>query len=235
MKTIKEYINDEYNISIDRGCYAEYEYENIKDISDLYYETLKTHDTDLLIKKLNDIYENDISCIKYNGEDKCSFYIVLNNKIDTNKLNDILFFYNYINSFERKINNKIHYFIEPFYPKDISKDIFEKHLSIYHFTNKRNIDSILKNGLRCKKNTYRDFPERIYLYVTDKKINDDKDNVLKFIDKVLRTTKDVAIIKIKNIHNIPIYNDTAMMEDNACFTYNNIDKSQIELLNIDLE
>ena len=32
--------------------------------------------------------------------------------------------------------------------------------------------------------------------------------------------------------NIPIYNDTAMNDDNACFTYNNIDKSQIKLLDI---
>ena len=235
MKTIYEYINDEYNISIDRGCSAKFMYENIENIPDLYYETLKTHDTDLLIKKLNDTYKDNISYIKYIGDDKYSFYIVMNNEIDTNKLNDILFFYNYIKSFERKINNKVHYFIEPFYPTDMSKDIFENHLYIYHFTYKRNIDSILKNGLRCKKNTYIDFPERIYLYVTDKKINDDKDNVLKFIDKVLRTTKDIAIFKIKNIHNIPIYNDTAMMENNACFIYNSIDKSQIELLNIDLE
>lgn len=235
MRTIKEYINDEYNISIDRGCYARCEYENIIDIPDLYYETLKTHDTDLLIKKLNDTYKDNISYIKYNGDDIYSFYIVMNNEIDTNKLNDILFFYNYIKSFERKLNNKVHYFIEPFYPKDISKDVFENHLYIYHFTYKKNIDSILKNGLRCKKNSYRDFPERIYLYVTNKKINDDKDNVLKFIDKVLRATKDIAIFNIKNMHNIPIYNDTAMEEDNACFTYNNIDKSQVKLLNINLE
>lgn len=234
MKTINEYIEDEYSISIDRGCYAKSVYENIMGITDLYYETLKTHDTDLLIKKLNDTYKDNISYIKYNGDTKYSFYIVMNNEIDTNKLNDILFFYNYIKSFERKINNKVHYFIEPFYPKDISKYIFENHLYIYHFTYKRNIDSILKNGLRCKKNSYRDFPERIYLYVTDKKITDDKDNVLRFIDKVLRTTNDIAVFNIKNMYNIPIYNDTAMEEDNACFTYNNIDKSQIKLVDIDL-
>lgn len=34
------------------------------------------------------------------------------------------------------------------------------------------------------------------------------------------------------MHNIPIYNDTAMNDDNARFTYNNIDKSQIKLLDI---
>ena len=93
MRTISEYIEGEYNVSIDRGCRAKFKYENIEDISDLYYETLKTHDTDLLIKKLKDIYKDDISFIKYNVEDKYSFYIVINNEIDTNKLNDILFFY----------------------------------------------------------------------------------------------------------------------------------------------
>lgn len=232
MRTISEYIEDEYNVSIDRGCKAKFKYENIEDIPDLYYETLKTHDTDLLIKKLKDIYKDDISCIKYNGEDKYSFYIVMNNEINTNKLNDILFFYNYIKSFERRINNKIHYFIEPYYSKDISDDIYNKHLHIYHFTNKRNVNSILNNGLRCKKSSYREFPERIYLYITNKKIEDDKDNVLKFIDRVLNSTQDIAVFKIKNIHNIPIYNDTAMDDDNTCFTYNNIDKSQIKLLDI---
>jgi hypothetical protein len=156
---------------------------------------------------------------------------VVNNEIDVKKLNDILFFYNYYNSFSRHIDNKLHYFIEPYYPKDISEDIRSKHLNIYHFTHKKNIDSILNNGLRCKKNNYRDFPERIYLYVTDKKIDYNDKDILIFIDKTLNTTKDIAIFKIKNINNISIYNDTAMIEDNACFTYNNISKLQIKLIN----
>ena len=55
MRTIGEYIEDEYNVSIDRGGRMKFKYENIEDIPDLYCETLKTHDTDLLIKKLKDI------------------------------------------------------------------------------------------------------------------------------------------------------------------------------------
>ena len=74
MRTISEYIEDEYKVSIDRGCRVKFNYENIEDIPDLYYETLKTHDTDLLIKKLKDIYKDDISCIKYNGEDELALH-----------------------------------------------------------------------------------------------------------------------------------------------------------------
>ena len=60
--------------------------------------------------------------------------------------------------------NKI-LFIEPKFSNIV--DLTEYHNICYHFTDMKNIDSILRNGLRIKNNSYRTYPERIYLYKTN--------------------------------------------------------------------
>lgn len=119
--------------------------------------------------------------------------------------------------------------IEPIYSEDASEYFNKCHRQAYHFTYKKNIEGILKNGLRLKHEIYREFPERIYLWATDKKqdINDNNKELLDFIHKIFGndklSLKDIGIIKVDLYHtNFPAYKDTAMKEKEAIFVYNNI-------------
>jgi len=274
MKSLEEFIQDEYNKSIDCGCKARYYIDEIKEFYnndipnniiklienreyDLYIdESLKTHDTNKLKDKLKKEYGDDIFFKDYNGKDKKSFYMILSNnlriidfsrkgsRLDTDfdnleKFENILSFFNYYVSYTQKIDNKWTLFIEPRYSDNITQEVFDKHYYIYHFTDKKSAKSILENGLRIKKSKYREFPSRIFLYITDKKINDDKENICKFISIICNRSNvynyGISILKIKNNNKFNIYNDTSMKEKEAAFTYDNIPKEFISEVNVDID
>lgn len=274
MKSLEEFIQDEYNKSIDCGCKARYYIDEIKEFYnndipnniiklienreyDLYIdESLKTHDTNKLKDKLKKEYGDDIFFKDYNGKDKKSFYMILSNnlriidfsregsRLDTDfdnleKFENILSFFNYYVSYTQKIDNKWTLFIEPRYSDNITQEVFDKHYYIYHFTDKKSAKSILENGLRIKKSKYREFPSRIFLYITNKKINEDKENICKFISIICNRSNvynyGISILKIKNNNKFNIYNDTSMKEKEAAFTYDNISKEFISEVNIDID
>ena len=219
-------------------------------------ESLKTHDTNKLKDKLKKEYGDDIDFRDYNGNDKKSFYMILSNnlriidfsrkgsRLDTDfdnleKFENILSFFNYYVSYTQKIDKKWTLFIEPRYSDNITQEVFDKHYYIYHFTDKKSAKSILENGLRIKKSRYREFPSRIFLYITNKKINEDKENICKFISIICNRSNvynyGISILKIKNNNKFNIYNDTSMKEKEAAFTYNNIPKEFISEVNINLD
>ena len=274
MKSLEEFIQDEYDKSIDQGCKAKYYIDEIKEfynneipdnilklIDDNKYEfyideSLKTHDTNKLKDKLKKEYGDDIDFLDYNGKDKKSFYMILSNnlriidfsrkgsRLDTNfdnleKFENILSFFNYYVSYTQKIDNQWTLFIEPRYSDNITQEVFDKHYYIYHFTDKKSAKSILENGLRIKKSRYREFPSRIFLYITNKKINEDKENICKFISIICNRSNvynyGISILKIKNNNKFNIYNDTSMKEKEAAFTYDNIPKEFISEVNINLD
>ena len=219
-------------------------------------ENLNTHDYKKLQSQLLKEYGNYIENFKdYNGSDKIkSFYIILKNQkpkynLETSKFDNpllsvknveknknevekffnILRFFNYQYSNWKFVDNKYTLYIEPIYSEDASEYFDKCHRQAYHFTYKKNVKGILKNGLRLKRGTYRNFPERIYLWATDKKqdINDENKELLDFVRKIFGddkiSLKDIGIIKVDLYHtNFPIYKDTAMKDKEAIFVYNNI-------------
>ena len=211
-------------------------------------ENLKTHDYKKLQNQLLKEYKDFIEEFKdYEGSDKIkSFYIILKNQNpkynpllsvknvskhtkEVEKFFNILRFFNYQYSNWKWIYNKYVLYIEPIYSEDASEYFDKCYRQAYHFTYKKNIKGILKNGLRLKRGTYREFPERIYLWATDKKqdINNENKELLYFFRKIFGddnlSLNDIGIIKVDLYHtNIPVYRDTAMKEKEALFIYNSI-------------
>ena len=243
MKTLKEHIEQS-----SKKMWWEQYYESLcgffcEDINpddidmnvDYILEALNSHDVEKLKSKLykefNDEYE-----LEFNDYDNSSFTITTNKSnyiylSNDKKLKRILDFYGYYLSDVDLKSKKI--FIEPTYSKEIN--LSEYHNICYHFTYTDNVDSILKNGLRCKKSNYRDYPERIFLYKTNEQLfNNGKlsDKVKEFCDKILGANKHISILRIdlNHVHNIPIYKDTAMKEEEAIFTYHNIPSKLITLV-----
>lgn len=211
-------------------------------------ENLKTHDYKKLQSQLLKEYGDYIEGFKnYNGSNKIkSFYIILKNQetskfdnpllsiknVDKNEVEkffNILRFFNYQYSNWKFVDNKYTLYIEPIYSEDASEYFDKCYRQAYHFTYKKNVKGILKNGLRLKRGTYRNFPERIYLWATDKKqdVNDKNKELLDFVRKIFGddklSLKDIGIIKVDLYHtNFPVYKDTAMKAKEAIFVYNNI-------------
>lgn len=228
-------------------CKLSYEYIN---------ENLKTHDYKKLQNQLLKEYSDYIEEFKdYEGSESIkSFYIILKNQkskynLETSQFDNpllsvknvskntkevekffnILRFFNYQYSNWKFLDNKYAIYIEPIYSEDASDYFDTCHRQAYHFTYKKNVAGILKNGLRLRRGKYRQFPERIYIWATNKKqeINDNNKDLLKFIHKIFGddklSLKDIGIIKVDLYHtNYPVYNDTAMKEKEALFVYNSI-------------
>lgn len=240
-------INDFYN-----GDIPEHIVDCLKNDQyiDYIYENLQTHDAEKLKKKLKEVFGDKIGYFHdYDGDKKKSFYLILSDKaktcdfvrgsgrLDTDwdnleKFENILGFYNYYVSLHKYFNGEHRIFIEPRYSEEITADVYKNHKYIYHFTDGESAKSILENGLRTKTSKYRDFPRRIFLYVTDKKLEDDLDRVCNFIATIANRDAmykhELAVLRIKNDGKIPLYNDTAMDCPEAAFTYVNIPKEYIK-------
>lgn len=227
-------------------------YSNCNLLSNEYvFENLQTHDTDKLKDKLKKEYGNDISFKDYSGNKNKSFYIILSNNLriidfsreggrldadfdNLEKFENILSFYNYYVSYTEKIDNKWALFIEPRYSDNVTNKF--KNYSLYHFTDNKSAESILKNGLRLKTSRYRDFPKRIFLYATKDKLEDIKDKIKDFILIVGNRSKlyenELAILKITNNGEFDLYNDTAMKDEESIFTYDFIPAKYIKKINV---
>jgi len=215
------------------------------------FENLQTHDADKLKDKLKKEYGNDISFKDYSGDKNKSFYVILSDNLriidfsrkggrldsdydNIEKFENILSFYNYYVSYTEKIDNKWTLFIEPRYSDNVTNKF--KNYSLYHFTDNKSAESILKNGLRLKTSRYRDFPKRIFLYATKYKLEDIKDKIKDFILIVGNRSKlyenELAILKINNNGKFDLYNDTAMKDKESIFTYDFIPAKYIKKINV---
>lgn len=243
MKTLKEFINEsskkfwwrQYYESLCDFFNEDLDPNNIDINIDYILEALNSHDVEKLKSKLFQEF-NDEYKIEFEDYDNGSFTIKVNKSnyiylSNDKKFKKILEFYGYyLSNVDFKTKSL---FIEPTYSKIV--DLNEFHNICYHFTYTKNVDSILKNGLRCKKAKYRNFPERIFLYKTNERIfNNGKltDKVKEFCDKILNSNDNISVLKIdfNHVHNIPIYKDTAMKEEEAIFTYHNIPAELIKLV-----
>lgn len=123
--------------------------------------------------------------------------------------------------------------------KDVNDMVYRKnHGKLYHFSSNPNSMEILRTGLRCKKSTYRDFPERIYLYSNDKpldKIKDLENKISLVVDPFNARRYGVYVFRIdlnkmSDSGYINFYTDDMMGDNDAVYTYNNIPAKCIELV-----
>lgn len=173
-----------------------------------------------------------------NSDIKCGFLLFLKNikyydikiflEFNSNIHNILNFFGYYISSFN---NYDYSILISPIYSTNVTYKLNENNNICYHFTTEEKIESIFKNGLRCKQSDYRYFPKRIYLYITDNifdQNNKIKQNIYKFL-KEIEKTENIYAIKV-NL-NISIYQDDTMNDINSVYTYCNIPPKYLTLIN----
>lgn len=253
MKKLYDFINNQYNQSVDLGIRDKLQLDALNEFysgnipvgiqeqfinnpnNDFILEALNSHDTEHLISALKKYYGDDIKLTKFAGNKKI-YSIDVRTKdaaklVEDEQFVNIINFYGYYIS-DNTMKNVI--FIEPTYAHRVK---ISKNTKVYHFTQLDNVDSILKNGLRCKTSAYRYFPKRIYLYTTNKPIFSDYEkhlyyDVKYFIDTVVRNSEEgYAILKIDvNNYTLPIYHDDAMQDKNATYTYHNIPAEYIKLI-----
>ena len=208
---------------------------------DFVNENLQSHDWRKLkiqlLKRFGDLIEN-IETYFDKDSDTTILTVIFHNYwekfkcISDPEFMNILYFFNYFVTMER--NSHIH--IEPKYSEDSTSYVYGVCKGIvYHLTKKRNLESVLKNGLRCKgkmedSGDYRTFPQRIYCLAIDPKNTNVRERLEKFAEETFDPDEDYVALKINlNGLNINFYRDLAMREYSNCyFTYNNIPASRIE-------
>lgn len=202
-------------------------------------ENLKTHNYKLLQSKLINKFDDIIDFNNQNGsDDKCSFIINSKNKdiVYNDEFIKIVEFFNYkIRNIFTTTNGLYAIIMEPVYSEDMTNIVYDKcNGIIYHITDDRNVDSILRNGLRIKKIS-SDMPGRVYVYAPGFYISNKNKELWGDFIKRIGKYGDYKILKI-NLHKLKtklkFYKDTAMNGDEVLFTYNNIPKICIEEVKI---
>lgn len=207
-------------------------------------EMLYSHSSDELIRNLKNILPEDYVVKKYNALQIKSNIVIISvplsndlvsklnyqsNKIKTNtklgkKLIELMHYYNYyvtdIQLFESHGTFEI--YLEAVKSHNVSIDVLESGNTVYHVTSKKNLDVILKRGLRPivgrskMENGYRYFPERLFFIKHSENFKSDIADIL--------TTKEFkrgeyVIFKIKlKHHEIGFYADAAANNKNAVYT-----------------
>ena len=189
-------------------------------------ENLNTYSADLLSKKIKENWPNiEIANPSQNVHSKSTIRHRLSvknifNDNDKEKFKHLIEFFGYHIS----KNDNGWLLIVPVKSDDATEYCRKNYFQFYHFTKKSSLQSILKNGIRCrgKENTYRTFPSRVYLYSTLSNINEE---ILQFAKEVVGVSSinDISVLKVKvpMQSHIKFYHDDGMPEG-AVFCYCNI-------------
>lgn len=211
-------INDFFCEDIPENLKNDFEQNNTLRSTDFIVEFLKSVSDDFIIKQLNKI-DNKIFIQKCDDElfknDKEKYFCLLSDydiTKDERFVTTIEKFGYHISDIEEEPFGFV-FFIEPNYTENMSQYIQEKfHGVVYHITNKKNVESILKNGLRCK-NTWG--AQKLYLFAS-LSIKKDSEKIVKMIN--IDFSK-CAIMKINLPEFVSVYKDTKMSKNNCFYTY----------------
>lgn len=258
MERLEEYVNnhigpwlygDIERLTIDckdvLGYVPESQMDILKNTNNLIEEGLiKSHDASKYQEKIRELFNDVIfeeTTDKSSKDDVKSFFIIFSNDKEAQQFYNppkseigqqilsLSRFFNYKTS--EKDGNKV--LVEPVYPKSANKLLYKNHNVCYHLCFKENTDKILNTGLRCKNNTRRAIPSRIYLYC-NYDITKSKNDFTDFIRDLNLTRPiseyDLLRINLNNVHldRYEFYQDDLMESKYAIFTYNNIDKKLIK-------
>lgn len=210
---------------------------------DYILESLTSHDAELLKNKLHAEFK-DIERIEFLTDKEQSIWIISKTDLtNDSKFNSMLEIFGYYVTANRTNGDLFSIAICPRYAKDAYDMVYKQnHGKLYHFTAGKYVGEIETKGLRCKKSSYRDFPERVYLYASDKHLDKIPD-IGEFIKTVVNpfdikryglTVYRIDMNKLKSNTYINFYTDDYMDEEAAVYTYNNIPAECITKIDVDL-
>lgn len=227
---------------------------------DYILEALNSHNKNKLQKAIIKRYSNNYNLKFINLEkdkkfNKTSFQIFLEDVFNYSLSNDnkfisLLNFYGYYISQKFMITDKnrylfnsyrlgVYYTISPTWSDNVNNIVYDKNKGVlYHFSPKRNKDSILLNGLRIKS-VNNNIPQRLYCYSylgNIKQKNNYNKNIIQFIKDIFSKhdlEKGISVFKINLPYNniyIDFYTDDIMSDKNAVYTYTNIPSKYIKYI-----
>lgn len=204
---------------------------------DYIWENLQSHDYRKLKTQLTKYFGKDIE--EYINQKDADVKDIFGIKvrdiklIDNPKFQSILQFFNY---FVREVRDDL-YIIEPLYSTKMNDLVYNKCNGIvYHFTDSKSAESILKNGLRIRGRNFENwkYPNRVYVYAPGYYISrENKDLWLHDAMDVVDFSKGSLVVLKIDLHKakgIDFYKDPAMLQ-HSVFTYHNIPKECIEKIN----
>lgn len=203
---------------------------------DYIWENLQSHDYRKLKNQLTKYFGKDIEeyINQKDADEKDIFGIKVKDVklIDNQKFQSILQFFNY---FVREVRDDL-YIIEPIYSTKMNDLVYNECNSIvYHFTDSKSAESILKKGLRIRGRNFENwkYPERVYVYAPGYYISrENKDLWLQDAMGVVDFSKGSLVVLKIDLHKakgIDFYKDPAMPQ-HSVFTYHNIPKECITKL-----
>ena len=238
LESMKEYFGDD----VPNGVY---EAMQSGDYTDFILENLKSHDINLLCKKIWDMFGKDCPTLEFlpMNHKNTSFQIVSYEELDVDKLKNLLEFLGYYitTSGQDEDDGEYHYIVSPTYPTNANDLVYIKnHGKLYCFITGENARDIEETGLRCKSGEDRYFPERIYAYASCKNLNkipDIYDKITKFVDPNEVKKYGIYIYRIdlqksKNDTYINFYSDDIMHDKDVVYTYNNIPAECMRLVDV---
>lgn len=200
---------------------------------DYILEMFQSHDAQLLIDYLSNRVlskiDKKITISKETSGVNTNIFIktpsnLIADVVCLNKeFNQLLFYFNYYITLRE--NSIIH--LEPKFTDKVNNFIFYDCCGVvYHITKKVYLENILRKGIRCMKSSYREFPEKIFLYATKNfKHPKEADKELKeFAKSIDHYGEDFIVLKINlnSQSNINIYKDAGVDCEGACYTFDNI-------------
>lgn len=236
LESMKEYFGDD----VPNGVY---EAMRSGDYTDFILENLKSHDINLLCKKIWDMFGKDCPTLEFlpMNHKNTSFQIVSYEELDNDELKNLLDFFGYYITDCDKDDNRYYYSISPIYASDANDLVHVKNYGkLYYFSTGENARDIEATGLRSKSGEDRYFPERIYAYASCKNLNkipDIYDKMTKFVDPNEAKKYGIYIYRIdlqksKNDTYINFYSDDIMHDKDVVYTYNNIPAECMRLVDV---
>lgn len=217
--------------------------ENIsRDCDNHYYRMvheafLRSHDHNMFIDKLKELYGNDISVSISNTSSKVkAFEITLEDPsiVDQDLLNRWMNFFNFTltSKSKNKLTNLYKLSFEPNLTEEVTQDVI-KYGYIYHISHKRTKPYILKKGIRVKgggnEMRYKHVPDRIYFVYGD----DIKSKIEKVIsDKFYKDDYIIYKIDLNKLPITPIFYKDLVNPDGYIFGYCMIPPRYIEEIKI---
>lgn len=237
LESMKEYFGDDIPNAV-------YEAMHSGDYTDFILENLKSHDINLLCKKIWEMFGKDNPTLEFlyiNNDKETSLKMESYKELDNDELKNLLDFFGYYITDCGKDDNRYYYSISPIYASDANDLVHVKNYGkLYYFSTGENARDIEATGLRSKSGEDRYFPERIYAYASCKNLNkipDIYDKMTKFVDPNEAKKYGIYIYRIdlqksKNDTYINFYSDDIMHDKDVVYTYNNIPAECMRLVDV---
>lgn len=149
-------------------------------------------------------------------------------------LNLFNYTFSYSYSYVRNGHNMKICVLEPNISDDYTDTIYNKWKGIvYHVTSQQNIKGIIKNGIRAKSGTYRQFDQRVFVTGGPEY----EENIRQLIDD-LNISYDYVVLKIdlnKNSHKLRFFRDPMQEDCLGLYTRENIDRKCLEIINYEYD